>query len=188
VRRARQIFTVMLATLLLTSGVALAAVSVVRGNAINQVSVARGDEPQTTMSTSFVDIPRAATTVSVPMRQRGLILARFSAESLCTGDGVGFCSVRIVVVNANGGTVEMQPDTTADVQIPENPVSDFAFDSTDEENITAPRNSRESYSMDRSLVVGPGNYTVKAQWATSNQLIEFQLDDWSLTVEKARTS
>jgi hypothetical protein len=95
---------------------------------------------------------------------------------VCDGDALGYCSVRIVVVDASGAIVEMQPAASID----------FAFDSTDAENITAPQNSMESYSMDRSLVVRQGNYTVKAQWAVTSSAVTFRLDDWSLTVEKAR--
>jgi hypothetical protein len=175
-RRTVLLLAIVGAALLLASGVALAAVSIVSGNVINQVRVVREDTPTTTSSTSFVDIPGAATTVSVPAGQRGLILARFSAESVCDGDAVGYCSVRIVVVDASGAIVEMQPAASID----------FAFDSTDAENITAPQNSMESYSMDRSLVVPRGNYTVKAQWAVTSSAVTFRLDDWSLTVEKAR--
>jgi hypothetical protein len=60
--------------------------------------------------------------------------------------------------------------------------TDFAFDSPD--SVTE---FWESNSMDRSLLVGRGTYTVKAQVAVIGGG-SFALDDWSLTVERAKAS
>jgi hypothetical protein len=45
--------------------------------------VAQGSNETTTSSTSFVDLPGASVRISVPAREKGLILARFVAESAC---------------------------------------------------------------------------------------------------------
>jgi len=42
--------------------------------------------------------------------------------------------------------------------------------------------------MDRSVIVGPVTYTVKVQWVVTHTDVRFRVNDWSLTVEKARVS
>jgi hypothetical protein len=126
---------------------------------------------QTTNSISFVDLPGASATISVPGPGNGLVLARFSAESACyltTGTAGNWCSVQILLDG-----IAMDPASGID----------FAFDSTDAGTETAA--SWESHSMDRSLVVGPGNHTVVVQWAVTSGTATFRLDDWSLTIERA---
>lgn len=163
-RRSVLLIAVAAVGVLLASGVALAVTSVVSGGAIAQVKVARSDEDFNTSSASYVDIPGAAVQFNVPRGQRALLLARFSAESICSGGS--WCSVRIVTVRS-GVVREMEPASG----------TDFAFDS--------PNDSWESNSMDRSRLVGRGTYTVKAQAAVIGGS-SFRLDDWSLTVERAR--
>jgi hypothetical protein len=163
-RRSILLLAVAAVGLLLASGVALAVTSVVSGGAINQVKVARSDEAFNTTSASYVDIPGATVQVTAPRGGQALLLARFSAESICTGGA--WCSVRIVAVKG-GVEQEMEPASG----------TDFAFDS--------PNDNWESNSMDRSLLVGRGTYTVKAQAAVIGGS-SFRLDDWSLTVERAR--
>jgi hypothetical protein len=137
------------------------------------VKVVRGSAPQTTMSSTFADLPGASTTIRVPSGHRALILARFSGESYCT-DGTdsiaGWCGLRIRIGNA-----EAEPSDASD------PGTPFAFD-------TDPSSGDDYYegnSMDRSRVLGPGLHTVKVQWAVTNPSIFFWVDDWSLTVERA---
>jgi hypothetical protein len=163
-RRTVLLLAVAASALLVASGVAVAVTSIVSGGAIDQVKVARSDESSGTTSSSYVDIPAATTQVTVQRGQRALLLARFSAESICTGGA--WCSVRIVAVKG-GVEQEMEPASG----------TDFAFDS--------PNDNWESNSMDRSLLVGRGTYTVKAQAAVIGGS-SFRLDDWSLTVERAR--
>jgi hypothetical protein len=161
-RRTTLLPLVVAVTLCLASGVALAATTVVQGNAINKVSVVREDQVQNlgpNTSTTFVDLPGASTTVTVPAGQRGLLLARFSAESDCESDGPGYCSVRIVATPTGGQSTEMQPAAGLD----------FAFDSPDAGG--AGVDTLDAHSMDRSLVVGPGNYTVKVQWAAATTYV-----------------
>jgi len=117
----------------------------------------------------FLDLPGASATISVPGPGNALVLARFSAESACYqsgGGGANWCSVRILVDG-----VEMDPASGFD----------FRFDTTDDRPVA----SRESHSMDRSLVIGPGTHTVVVQWGVAFTGAEFWLDDWSLTIERA---
>jgi hypothetical protein len=149
------------------------------GGAITKVKVLRETLHQTTTSASFVNLPGASTTITVPARQRALILARFSGESNCSTGTVGdWCSVRIMIGGVQGGPASG---------------SDFAFDSVDSSETAACLAADcgwESHSMDRSRgSVGPGTYTVRVQWAvvqTGASAPTFRLDDWSLTVERVR--
>jgi hypothetical protein len=196
--RRTTLFLLAASAMLLLASVAILAQAltppVVKGGAINKVRVVRGElAPNPTSSTTFVDIPGPTgqsdhpgvkTTMTVPRGQRALILARFSAESYCFGgpttdpDRDNKCSVRIMIVNnATGEELEACPC---------NQGTNFAFDSTSggTENIYA----QESHSMDRSRIVGPGTYTVKAQWAVTRSDVSFRVDDWSFTVERATSS
>lgn len=166
-RKRAVLLLIALVSLLGTAAVALAATTS-GGKAITRVLVVRETTATTSNSTSFVAVPGATTTVFVPSGESALILARFSAESACSG-GTGYCSVRILI---NGA--EMDPVAGLD----------FAFDSTDGGRETAA--SWESHSMDRSRVVGPGTYTIVVQRATTSSATTLRLDDWSLTVERAQ--
>jgi hypothetical protein len=144
-----------------------------------EVRIAQGSNATTTTSTSFVDLPGASVRISVPAREKGLILARFFAESACYNNTNNttddYCVVRILAVK-DGTTTErfLEPD------------SDFAFDSTDSGYEGGA--SWESHATDRSLLLGPGTYTVKVQYRVGDSSVTFRLDDWHLTVEKARAS
>jgi hypothetical protein len=164
--------------LILGSGVALAVVTFVSGGTIDQVRIAREDTEQTTSSDSFVNIPNTQVVVVVPTGTTRLVMARFSAESVCWGSAGGWCTIRIVAQNnATGAITEMQPASG----------DDFAFDSPDQNRETA--GSWESHSMDRSIRLAAGTYTIRPQWAffaASPGLSNFRIDDYSLTVERAQ--
>lgn len=140
------------------------------GGTLTKVNVVTETNAQVTNSTTFVNLPGATTVVTVPSGENALILARFSAESACSGGtGAQWCSVRILI-----GGVEANPIVGLD----------FAFDSTDNGRETSA--SWESHSVDRSRPVGSGTYVVQAQWAVTSAATSFRLDDWSLTVERAQ--
>jgi hypothetical protein len=140
------------------------------GGVVTKVNVVTETNAQSTNSTTFVNLPGGNTGVSVPIGESALILARFSAESACSGGtGAQWCSVRILI-----GGVEANPVVGLD----------FAFDSTNNGSETP--FSWESHSVDRSRIVGPGTYTVQVQWAVTSSATAFRLDDWSLTVERAQ--
>jgi hypothetical protein len=151
-------------------GVALAATTGKGGGPITAVKVVRGGDAQTTNSAlSYVNLPGASTSISVPSHHTALILVRFSAESECDGGTFGsYCSAR-VLVDGNGA--------------PPTPNFDFAFDTDAGVNTGYP--IWQSSSMDRSIVVGSGNHTVRVQWGVTDGGTTFRLDDWSLTVERS---
>ena len=71
-------------------GVALAATTGKGGGPITAVKVVRGGDAQTTSSElSYVNLPGASTSISVPSHHTALILVRFSAESECDGGNLG---------------------------------------------------------------------------------------------------
>jgi hypothetical protein len=136
------------------------------------VKVVRESTEQLTTSQSWVNLPNASTTITVPSGQTALILARFSAESSCTNDADpdGWpCNVRILIGGVEGGPASG---------------NDFAFDTA--ACCQGDVDGRESHSVDRSrLSVPAGTYTVQVQWKTTGGSL-FSLDDWSLTVERAQ--
>ena len=140
------------------------------GGPITAVRTRRETSASSSSSTSFVDVPGASASITVPSGQQALILARFSAESYCndgtTGNTGNWCSARILIDG-----VEMQPASGFD----------FAFDTDGEAD-----DYWESNSMDRSAVVGSGSHTVKVQRAVTSAATVFRLDDWSLTVERSK--
>jgi hypothetical protein len=139
------------------------------------VDIARETTSSFSHSTNFVPIPGASIEVLVQPGRTDLIMARYSAESACTGpdpEGEGYCSIQIVARNnATGVITELEPASGPNM----------AFDSTDggTESIA----SWESHSMDRSLNLGEGSYTITAQQRVTNSDMTFRLDDWSFTVE-----
>jgi hypothetical protein len=149
-------------------GVALATTTKSGGGTITAAKVTRGDSAVTTTSTTFVNLPTASATMSVPTGHQALLLMRFSGESECDGGtGGNWCSVRILV------------DGVA--ALPASGI-DFAFDA---DAGSGSDDLWEGHSMDRSIVVGSGNHTVTVQWAVTNSTTTFRLDDWSLTVERS---
>jgi hypothetical protein len=164
----------MAVVLVLASGAAFAVLTFASGGFIERVVIARETSASTTTSTSFVAVPGASVGVFVPSGTTRLIMARYSAESACSG-GTGYCSVRIVARNNSTGAItELQPAVGID----------FAFDSTDAGRETG--SSWESHSMDRSQRLGAGSYTISAQRAVTSSATTLRLDDWSLTVEQSR--
>jgi len=116
-----------------------------------------------TGGTSFANVPGAQTTIFVPEGTRALLLARFAAESRCSG-GTGWCSVRIMI-----GKVEAEPAAG----------TSFAFQAA------TPGGEYESHEMERMRgPLDPGTYAVKVQWAVSDASLEQWLDDWLLVIER----
>ncbi|TMJ97134.1 MAG: hypothetical protein E6G67_03405 [Actinobacteria bacterium] len=136
------------------------------GGAVTAVRIVRNTTSQSTSSTSYANLPGATLLITAPRGQRALILARFSAESRCTGGSSGDpCTVRILVDGVEAGPASG---------------TDFAFDSSEGMVID---DLAESHSMDRSMAVGTGKHRVTVQWAVGGTPT-FTLDDWSLTVER----
>ena len=127
-------------------------------------------DPFSTGSTTFVNVPSAVRSVTVPSGTTRMIDARFTAESFCGGSG-GWCSVRIVVVTPTGAVVEMDPASN----------SDYAFDSgTGADNW-------EGHALERtSRFLTAGTYRVQVQTRVVSGATSIRLDDWTLAVETIR--
>lgn len=122
-----------------------------------------GTDATSTSSTSYVELPTASASITVPAGGAATLFISFSAESLCTG--TGYCTVR-VALDGN----EIAPVVG----------NDFAFDSTDggTETIT----SWESHAIQRVATgVAAGAHTVTIQYAVTNAATTLRLDDWGLT-------
>lgn len=141
--------------------------SAVSGKSITRIKVVRSVDSTHVNSVNFVDLPGGQTSIVVPANMQAVLLVRFSAETQCA---VPRCHVRIVA-----NDIEMEPAAGLD----------FAFDG----GIDAD-DEVESNSMDRSIgPVGAGTYVIKVQVATSvenGNPITFEVDDWSLTVERVK--
>jgi hypothetical protein len=142
---------------------AVTGVTATSGGAVAAVAVARGTDATDTTSGTYVALPGARLT----MRGRGLLLIRFTAESECDSSGSptgDYCSVKILVDG---------------VQAKPNSGFDYAFDTDD-------GGSWEGNAMDRSIKVGAGLHTIQVFYGVTNgTVVDFRLDDWSLTVERA---
>ena len=174
-RRTIRLLASVAVALILASGTAFALLTIASGGSIQRVQIVRETSATFSNAVAFNNVPGAAVSVSVPAGSTRLIMARFSAESSCSGGaGAQYCSVRIVAVNVdNGAVTELSPQSGLD----------FAFDSTDLASETFA--SWEGHSMDRSERLDAGNYRIVVQRAVTNAAVTFRLDDYSLTVEQA---
>ena len=143
-----------------------------QGNTLTQVKVVRDANPAETTSTSFVDVPGATVTITVPAGTKALILARFSASSTCPGPVAdASCFVRILINN-----VEAFP---AGVNI-------STFDKETVTNgITSPQ---QAHMIERSRggLTG-GTYVVQVQYMVPNTGATLALVNWNLTVERIKS-
>jgi hypothetical protein len=133
-----------------------------------ETKIATGTDFLQTNSTTYVELPGASATVTVPAGQSSLIIASFTAESECAvGGGTGYCSVRILI-----GGLEANPGAG----------SEFHFDSFGSGSAT---DFSEAHAMTRSRgPLGPGTYAVQVQATVSAANTTFVLDDWHLTVQR----
>ena len=116
-----------------------------------------------TVYTSPTFVPVTAATLGVPDATQGIIVATFTAESICTGGS--WCSVRIV---CDG--VELLPASG----------TDFAFNS--------PNDLWKSLSVMRhSVRLGPGKYFCEVETAQVGGS-SHRLDDWAFKLELWRTN
>jgi hypothetical protein len=149
----------------------LSAATTLSATSLRAVKVVRETAATTTASTVWVNVPGATTTVTIPALTTDLILAQYTAESVCFGAS-GWCPVRILL---NG--VEMDPASG----------TDFAFDSSD--GGAASPSSWESHAVQRSRAYTnsntfPVSVTIQVQYMTTVAGMTFRLDDWHLTVQQ----
>jgi hypothetical protein len=147
----------------------LSAATTLSATTLTAVKLVRETTATTTGSTTFVNVPGAVTTLTIPANSRAIILASFTAESACYG-GTGWCSVRILL---NG--VEMDPVVG----------TDFAFDSSDANSETS--QSWESHAVERSKLytntsTAAVTVTVQVQYMVTAAGMTLRLDDWHLSV------
>lgn len=175
--------TIVMCAVLTMAAVAYAAVAVQRlkGGATTTTAVASSSEglyfsQQGTSGAvrAWVDLPGAATTVSVPGTAKGLILATFSHQLRCTGGpapGSGWgCEVRVLV---DGQVASPGLVTTA-----------AGFGNADYEQI------EELASMQWSVLGTPGSHTVKVQMHTAVGVdtiqVQYLTRAWHLTTQVSK--
>jgi hypothetical protein len=162
------------AVVLMATAIAYADVTTKTAGAITNVAVVRGEDNTTTKAQGWVDVPKAM--VAVDNSGGGaLFLLRFSGESQCSDTPgstptTGFCNLRITV---NG--IEAAPVVGGQ----------FAFDTNSAGTLT---DNAEAHAIDRSIFVLSSAKTanVQVQYRTTNSDTTFTLDDWQLTVERAK--
>jgi hypothetical protein len=151
--------------------------TVLTSTGIDQV-VAAFDGSNSTVGSSSTPtvLPGMTAKITVPAGNTALLIARFSAESACSGDDAGqpdWCIATIKV-----GPAEMSPQTG----------TDFAFDSTDSGAESSA--SWESHAMERVRRVPAGTYTVRV-YGSTEQFGTTQPTFWTgervLTVESSLT-
>ena len=142
------------------------------GGSITSVKTVSGTDTVETESRTYVDLPGAAATITVPRGQKALVLARVTAASQCGSlnpDDDG-CMVRIVI-----GGVEADPQNAGH------------FDTAECCSASSNGDSWESHAIDRSRgPLGPGAYPVTVQWRADGAN-QFMLWGWHLTVERVKT-
>ena len=160
----------------LAGGTAWAVTTFNTANSINQILVRTNTAPFSTSSTTWVDVPGSATSVTVGPNDNALVRGRFSAESQCVNQEVGTpqgegCLARIVFAGK-----EMNPKSGFD----------FFFDSLgDTPCCNKIGDGMEAHSMERiSDLQTPGTFTAKVQVAVTRVEIGFTVDDWTFSLER----
>lgn len=146
-----------------TAGVVV--VSSVSGTGPTRTKIIRSPQQQATSSTTFVPIPGAETTISVPAGTRAIIKVEFFARSFCFGANPR-CAVRIRIGGANA-----HPDNW-----------DLPFDVGEANNDQTEAHATQGSSN----VLRPGSYTVRVHWKVDNAADSFSIDGFSMSVERIR--
>jgi hypothetical protein len=169
-RRSSRIAAVAILAVLAFAGTAAAVLSVSAGGA--QLRMDNRGETAASFSNNpaWVDLPGASIPVNIA-NASGLVNARFTAESRCSGPNAGVCAVRIIAINAAGGIIELDPASGID----------HAFDYDVPGAVDA--DLLEAHAMERSRRLAQGGYSVRVQRAVTNNTVGFTLDDWHLAVE-----
>jgi hypothetical protein len=155
------------ATLVLANG------GVVRekGSTIDRVKTAAGGggEAGPSVTAGSLDIPGARH--SLILNQTSLVLARFSAATMCSG-GPGRCEIRIKVLdNKNGDAFITEMNGLGHVD------STFGGD------------GHEGHYTEQSITLPPGDYDFQVKMQTTNccdstDPITFHIPGWRFTVER----
>lgn len=142
------------------------------GTDLTRVKVIGSTGAASTASGAFVDVPGATANIKVDPGQTALIVARFAADSRCSGPLGGACVVQILI-----GGVEADPATggTTFDSVP-------ACSTSGSGETCAVQDFLEAHAMERWRTVGPGTYTVEVEFATGGA--EFLLQHWTLEVDR----
>jgi hypothetical protein len=141
------------------------------GTTQTQMSNVASTDASTTSSKTWVPVP--GSDVPMTLTASGLINARFTAESSCSGAGTGWCSVRIVVFSAaTSSFTELNPASGMD----------FAFDA---DTTGSADDLWESNAMERSIRLPAGDYRFRVEYAvgSTSSPVTSRLDDWHFAVE-----
>lgn len=115
-----------------------------RTNAFERKTSVNGGGHSVTTN-AYANITGASVSLTIPPGASQLVVARFAAESVVTGDAGDWCSVRIVA-----GATEMSPAIGLE----------YAFDSANTDV-----DFWEGHMVERSITLAPGTYTIAAQGA-----------------------
>jgi hypothetical protein len=137
----------------------------------DDVAVAQNGNPTTVTALSFTPLTGSTVAIEVPPGTSAYVLARYSAESVCSGSN-GYCRVRLTIDDNNDGTFQvMRPDST-----------DVVFDSSD--NNTASNTNFEAHAIERSWTMSRGcTCQVRVEVMRTINTLNFGLDDWLLAVQ-----
>jgi hypothetical protein len=141
---------------------------VYRGKAPNKTVVVTGEQLTHIFTNDWENITGARAEIRVPRGGQALLLMRFTAETVCYSGAADFCAARIMVDDR-----QAHPASGRNFHI-----DSYYANETSE--------SQKGHAFDRSLNVGPGNYTVRVQGTTMGNTV-LDVDDWSLTVERVAT-
>jgi hypothetical protein len=138
------------------------------------IAVASGGPNSTNSAGSFIDIPGAIVTVTVPQKQTGLVVGRFAGESTCNQGPAG-SNCRVVMLIQGPGF----PAAGA--------ILDGAGDRFDADDTGD--NYPEAHAVQGwKGGLAPGTYTIRARYHITNPPTVFTLTEWTLTAELWRSS
>jgi hypothetical protein len=159
----------LLALSLVSATAVLALTTKLNGGAVKAVRTATADDPVSTTSSSWTDVPGMSTTVNVPSGTKALLVITFSGQSRCNDSGASptvLCYVRALV---NG--VDASPGITI-------------LDSAAAGDNTA--HSQGAHSFQWVMGVNAGTKTVKIQWLVNESGDAFHLISRSMTVLRTK--
>jgi hypothetical protein len=158
----------LLALSLVSATAVLAVTTKLNGGAVKSVRTATADDPVSTTSSSWTDVPGMSTTVNVKAGTKALLVITFSGQSRCqdTGAPTVDCYVRALVDGVEASPGETILDSAA------------AGDNTVQ--------SQGSHSFQWVMGVGSGTKTIKIQWLVNEAGDAFHLISRTMTVLRTK--
>jgi hypothetical protein len=116
---------------------------------------------------AFAAVPGAFVIVTIPAGSTRLVVARFTAESQCSGPAENYCAIKIIALNrTTRGITELNPKAGLN----------HVFHRTASDQF-------ESHSIARAGRLPAGSYSLIVQQATTLNAMTFVLDDWMFEVD-----